>query len=371
MMSSRADTNRALPVLVLLACCAGACGGESERAMGSGGNAGTGATLGAGGSSAGVGGSSGAGGGAGMGGDFTCGPNVAANEVNNYSLSSWLSFPPVSVRPDSDLSFDWSGVTSDILGHELDPLADIDQVTVMMWSLSLDELEEVLNSGEIQARHPTTVPLTLFTDNEVSSGNLWGFTVAGNPALVEEIMLYYNAAEYPPDQHSYTVMIASGKSLGQGTRMIQSFLLDPESTNTAVAVTNTSTTLDYTVDIQGLTPTRIPAATAAIQIDWSSLTVNALGEQFSYYDIDRVMLGRYTETVAELEASFLDLELIAADLYQAFVPSGTAIDLSTLITENGQSFAGIDSNDTWVLALICGSCSNPAPWYLTLLEPCQ
>ena len=58
------------------------------------------------------------------------------------------------------------------------------------------------------------------------------------------------------------------------------------------------------------------------------------------------MLGRYAETVAELEASFLDLDLIADDLYQAGVPSGTTIDLSALTTESGHSFTGMDANST-------------------------
>jgi hypothetical protein len=371
-MRSRADTTQALPVLMLLACGVSACGGESKRDAGPGDNSGTGATSGVGGSSAGAGASpSGAGGGAGTGGALACGDSVVANETNNYSFSSRLSFPPISVKPDADLSFDWSGVTSDILGHEIDPLADIDQATVVMWSLTLHELERMLNSDALPSRAPTTVPLTLFTDNRVTSGNLLSFTLAGTAVLREEVMPFFDAAEYPPEQHTYTVMVASGRILSQGTRMIQSFRLDPASTNTTVALTNASTTLEYTVDIQGLTPTRIPEATAAIQFDWSALTVNALGERFTSYDIDRIMLGRYAETVAELEASFLDLDLIAEDLYQAGVPSGTAIDLSALTTESGQSFTGIDANSTWVLALICGSCRSPAPWYLTILEPCD
>jgi len=47
------------------------------------------------------------------------------------------------------------------------------------------------------------------------------------------------------------------------------------------------------------------------------------------------------------------------------------VNLSTFTNESGQPFTGIDDTGTWVLALSCGDCRNPAPWYLTILEPCS
>lgn len=370
------DSKKAtLPFFIFLACGLSGCG-ESGDDSGTGGGAGTGGssagTGGSAGTAAGTGGStSGTGGSAGTAGGSSCGANVTANAVNNYSFSSTLTFPPVSVMPDTELSFDWSAVTQDFLGHDVDPMTDVDQVSVIMWSLPLEELQTKLNDETLAQRDTTTVPVTLFTDKMRTSGDLLEFTLAGNPVLPEEVMPFFSATEYPPADHTYTVMVASGITLGKGTRMIQSFKLDPASTNTDVVVSNTSTMLDYTVDLDALTPTQIPAATGAVTVDWSGMTVNALGNEFQTTDITRVMLGRYTESVAELEASFLDLELIAEDLYRADVPSGTSIDLSTLMTESGQAFAGIDANSTWVLTLICGDCNNPAPWYLTVLEPCE
>jgi hypothetical protein len=366
-----------LPLFLFLACGISACGGsggDDDGAGATGGSAGSsagtgGATAGTGGSSAGSAGSSAGSGG--TAGTSACGANVTAAAVNNYSFSSTLTFPPVSVMPDSDLTFDWSAVTEDFLGHEVDPMADVDQVSVIMWSLPLDELQTKLNNETLAQRDTTTVPVTLFTEKMATSGNLLEFTLAGNPVVPEEVMPYFSATEYPPADHTYTVMVATGTTLGKGTRMIQSFKLDPASTNTTVTVTDTSTALEYTVDLDALTPTQVPAATGAITVDWSGMTVNALGNEFQTTDITRVMLGRYTETVAELEASFLDLELIAEDLYRVDVPSGTSIDLSGAMTEAGQAFAGIDANSTWVLTLICGDCNNPAPWYLTVLKPCE
>jgi hypothetical protein len=374
MIHLQMDKTKALPLLLFLACGVAACGESGGDDDGSGGSsAGTGgSSAGTGGSSAGTGGSSAGTGGssAGTGGGSSCGANVTANAANNYSFSSTLTFPPVSVMPDTELSFDWSALTEDFLGHAVNPMTDVDQVSVIIWKLPVPELQTKLNNETLAQRDTGAVPVTLFTEKMRTSGDLLEFTIAGAPVMPDEVMPYFSATEYPPESHSYTVMVASGTTLGKGTRMIQSFVLDPASTNTDITVTNESTALEYTVDLDALMPTQIPASTGAVTIDWSGMTVNALGNEFKPTDITRVMLGRYTETVAELEASFLDLELIAEDLYRADVPSGTSIDLSTAMTDAGQAFAGIDANSTWVLTLICGDCNNPAPWYLTVLKPC-
>jgi hypothetical protein len=66
----------------------------------------------------------------------------------------------------------------------------------------------------------------------------------------------------------------------------------------------------------------------------------------------------------------LDLELISEDMWQADVSSGTTLAFSSLRNDAGQPFAGIDGTGTYIVALVCGECQNPAPWYLSVLSPC-
>ncbi len=86
-------------------------------------------------------------------------------------------------------------------------------------------------------------------------------------------------------------------------------------------------------------------------------------------NITSAIVGHYTQTPAELESQFLDLRTIAQDLYTAQIQSGTSLDFTTLMDSAGNPFPGVDSTGTWLVALICGNCRNPAPWYLTILEP--
>jgi hypothetical protein len=143
--------------------------------------------------------------------------------------------------------------------------------------------------------------------------------------------------------------------------------------NTKVTLTNSSTTLTYTADLHSLTPTKVPPGTAALTLDWTNLGTNALGttlDAMGRTRIDHAIVGRYSQAISELEKNFLNLQTIADKLYQADIESGTVLDFKTLTDSSGAAFSGIDSNGTWLVALLCTfSCRNPAPWYLTILNP--
>ena len=311
------------------------------------------------------------------------GKNVRVAEKFNYKFSSTLTFPPTKVQPKTELSFDWSGVSKSFLGHAVDPKKDITMVSVLSWALPRNELESQLNADTLFQSSLNGLPLSMNTDGTTAgiaagttSAKLFQFTLNGEPVTEtgmvkrEDVLAYFDPVTYPPENTTYTVMAASGNVIGQGTAMIQSFLLDKDSTNTELRMTSASTELTWNANIHSLVPTGIPAGQAGITVDWTdSIKTNAMGGTFDPTMILRVLVGHYTEDVAQLEKKFLDIELIATELYRGDVPIGTSIDLSTLTDKDGKTFPGINNTGTWMLALQCGVCHNPAPWYLTLLAP--
>jgi hypothetical protein len=134
-------------------------------------------------------------------------------------------------------------------------------------------------------------------------------------------------------------------------------------------MTSDSTLLDYTVDLHSAQPTPIPMGTADLEIDWTAMTLTSLQTEFIPSNITSLLVAKYTQSVADLEANFLDLELIADQMYRSEVTAGTSISLTELTTDDGAPFTGIDGEGTWVVALFCGGCKNPAPWYLSVLQP--
>jgi len=368
--------------LTFLAALSGGCSSDSGDDTGAGtGGAATGGTGGATGGTAGSAAS-------GTGGAPACNGMVTAAPANNYHFSSTLSFPPIAVQPDAELTFDWSAVTTDFLGHPLDPMTGVDTVNLMLWKLTQEDLQIKLNADTLKQRDLAVIA-TLYTEKMATNGALFDFTSVGMVLTPCDILPFLQAGPppagshsecpgweesagtgYDPATHTYTVMIAAGTELGAGTRMIQAFKLDPASTNTHVEVTPTSTHLEYSVDMQSLVKTEVPSGTGALSIEWGGMTVNALQNEFIPNNITRALVAHYSQPVSELEAQFLDLELISQGMWRGNIDSGTSANLSTFTNEAGEPFPGIDGTGTWVLALICGGCRNPAPWYMTVLTPC-
>jgi len=315
------------------------------------------------------GGGSGGSGGGGAAGNSCNGNNLVANEANDYSFTSTLTFPPIKVAPKSDLTLDWSAVNKDFLGHSLDTKKDLTTILVMMWKLTLDDLQTKLNADALKQKDLVTLPLQYSTDGSGTSAKMLTFTNSGAPTEAT-ILSYLDPSEYSPASYTYTLMAATGSELGKGTRMIQSFQVDPNSTNTKVALTTDSTKLTYSANLHSLTPTGVPAGQKSLTLEYGNLSKNALGNEWVASSITKVLIGHYEETPTELESKFLDLELIATKLYLGNITDGTKAILSNLKTESGESFPGIDDTGTWLVALQCGDCKNPAPWYLSILKTC-
>ena len=88
---------------------------------------------------------------------------------------------------------------------------------------------------------------------------------------------------------------------------------------------------------------------------------NALGSTFITTNIAHAIVGHYTQTAAQLETQFLDLETIAQTLYAIDIPYGTVLDFSMLTDKNGNAFKGVDSTGTWLVASSAPLAGIPPP----------
>ena len=299
------------------------------------------------------------------------GASVVASERNNYAFSSTITLPPVTVAPMSNLTFDWSGLTKDFLGHSLNPATDIVMGVVMLWNLPRAAFETALNADELYTADLVVSPPLNLPISGGTSAQLYQFLVNGTAVTPEMFNAYFDATLYPPATTTILVGVQSGTELGRDIRMLQALELNATSTVTNVALTDTSTKLAYSANLRSLTITGVPGGTAALTLDWSQMTTNALGAEFKEGYITTAIVGRYTQTPAQLEASFLDLDRIAVATYRADIVAGSTLDFTTLRDENGASFPGVDDSGTWMVGLICGNCRNPAPWYMSILKPCS
>jgi hypothetical protein len=300
---------------------------------------------------------------------------VVITDPTNYSLTDDFTMQVATLKDNSDLLFDWSRVTVDFFGKAVDPANDIDTVLISLWNLTPAGIEEALKVDNLPLAQNNGV-ITTFPDGTYTAQDLLNFNLLGQPLPVDQLWGYFNTAtpnyQYPQDQYTFLAMAQSGTDVGKNPRMISLFHIDPAATQTELDFTNSSTKLDYTVDLIKAAPLRVPKSTPALTIDWSQMHTNAIGNEYIYSQITQAAVAHYTtKTLPELQKDFLNLEAIADGWWSGPVVAGSSIDLSGLADKGGAAFPGIDANGVWMAALFCTNCNNPAPWSITILQPCN
>ena len=305
------------------------------------------------------------------------GLSLLVNPANNYSFSSTVHLNVQKVAPNTAFNFDWSALTTDITKQPMSVGGggEVATVLISLMGLTIEEFTAKLNANE--ALNTFSKGAMAFYPTSETSANLYSFSAPGNvePLAAEMIDPYLDPVVYPPETHMYAVLVQDSTEPAQGVRMVQALQIDPNSLVSDVTISDSSSDLTYVTDLAAVVPVQVPAATANITVDWKAMVDvqnNGLGNLWTARQVNEVMIGRYDLTPAQLTEQFLGLENIAQELYRAEVTSGSVFNLTALVEETtGAAFAGINGTGTWILALNCGKCTNPAPWFLTILTPCQ
>lgn len=285
---------------------------------------------------------------------------LVLTDTNNYAYTGTLDVPTLPTAEAVDLHFDWSALTSDMLCHPLDPVADIDNLSMLYFpNLSEPEIE-----AGMQANALVQVDLGAYVSRPVgdeTDAHLSEFTFFGTDVDAEQ--------QYRDTTGSYLLLLTSGTTIGVGTRTLTFLDPDPAATEVEVPITNHCDIVDFDADLVSATPVRARTE-GPWHLDWSALTRDGQGNPIDLGTVDSVMLGRYAGTTAEaLQADFLDFELLATETWSLSVPSGSTADLAGLTTPDGTPFVDLSAEGLWYLALRCSLCPNPAPLFLTELRP--
>ena len=293
--------------------------------------------------------------------DASASGELVLSDAHNYSFNGEMNIAAYSVDELTDVLLDWSAVDTDFQTHAMDPASDVDTMSLVVFTyLSHEEVEIGLSQNTLQQ---ADVGLYLFTEVTGQTSEMMGnTTLFGTDVDVET----YFELDYGK---SWLITLATGNTPGVGT--VMAAFLDPTAgaDTSEVMLDNTSTTLTVDVDITSATPLPAPVDTALL-IDWSGLTLDGQGNEMKMGDIDQIMVGYYADlTPADLEDNLLDLEYVHDGMwYLDLTSGGTAADLTTLTDDNGSPFTGITAEGTWLLALRCTTCANPAPPFLTVFE---
>ena len=71
---------------------------------------------------------------------------IIANEANDYTFTSSLMLHPVKVKPLSNLTFNWGGVTKDFLGQPVNAQNDLNAIFLLLVNLPAATFQTQLNN---------------------------------------------------------------------------------------------------------------------------------------------------------------------------------------------------------------------------------
>ena len=288
----------------------------------------------------------------GKGGEYALEPLA---DSQNYAFSSTISADAQVVGP-GELTVDWSGLSPDLLGRTIDPATQIDHIQVVRYgSKTVPELLDAINSDSLLQSWVGGY-VTYENANEVTSASISDFDFLG--AIID------------PDEEIYAgpgYLINAADDDVVGYRGLGFFVVDDTSDNHTVNLSTDSASLTYDVDLQGVERIQVGEAESHYA-DWTGLTTAGTGSEIKLSELDQLMLAWYEEDLSELEADFLNLEGLADEMYQQDISGLPGFELFDMVSSDGQAFQGFSADGTWVLALRCTTCINPAPPYLGVLE---
>jgi hypothetical protein len=298
------------------------------------------------------------GGGDGGGGGCGGGNKLVYEDANNYTYTGALTLGEFPIKPQSDITIDWSGLTTDIRGRTLDPTS-VEQPTI----IGLDgTFDEVLPQAERNEIRQDDAPYIYFTENDgETSAQLSSFEITG---------ILFDLGYLVPDPE--TTWFLSLINLPQGrTDILSTVRLVPTegSDITTVTFANDSSSLDVAVDLHSAPPLQARAG-KNYTFDWTGATQDVFGHEFSDQLNDEIIIAKHDTTdIAEVEANFLQLDSKASELYRIGVFDQSAVDLIEAIDVNTSTpFGGFTTDGTWVIGVICSSCSAPVPAILSVVE---
>lgn len=283
---------------------------------------------------------------------------VKLNNVQNYEWTGGLHIPSYVTAEKEDILLDFAALTKDMQCHDLDPVADIDSLGLTRFpGMTGDEVSSGLTNNSL-LQSDTNGYVSCEPGDETFC-YLSQLSFGGT--AYDTVKVYEEAAG------TFLLNLSTGFQPGQGARFVLQLLPTPGSDVTELYIADTCDIVQMEFELESLE--KLPlSAEGPWCLDWSEVSIAGNGTPVIPTDLDQIMVAHFTQTLPELEEQFLDLELIADEFYTTQLDGGTDADLSGLVNAEGEAFAGFTTDGTWLLALRCLQCTNPAPIFLTIVD---
>ena len=283
--------------------------------------------------------------------------SVVLCDDNNYAYTPELTVEQQQLRSGEDISITWPDVSEDIFGNPLDDDFAVDEVAIYVFGEHTpDEAVSGVLTESMMQREVDIFGYCAPTDN---SCQLSDFMLVGHELFLDTIFTEGSGA-----------WLASLRTETSCFETSFLFLVpSDQSDDDQAAFGDQSTELNLTVDLTSLESVMVPADGNA-WLDWSAITVDGLRNALSLYRLDRLQVVHFEdENAVDWSLAWDALTETADQVWQSDVTGVTEWHLHDLASKGqpGPNLDGIDSDGTWLLALVCSTCCDLEPRFLTTL----
>lgn len=281
-------------------------------------------------------------------------------DENNFHHEVQLDAATVPLLAESDAIIHWESLTVDMLGHPLDPMEDIDSVSLLVF-------DGIDAAGVAEAIATDTLLQTKFVGvfgcfPHLASCPLSEFSFFGTPDDVPSRFT----------EGSGTWMLALESTDEPAYRQYRKLLfIEPDASSSAqdAAFSDGSSMFSVEADLTSTEPLRVGPGPSQL-VSWGELTVDGAGRPIDLGRVDTLWIAKYEGlSPEEIESSLVDLEVLGSDYWQLPIEGLSEVDLADLlpVEEGGREYTGVDESGTYLLGLRCSSCNSPMPYFLTVL----
>ena len=278
---------------------------------------------------------------------------VVLQDRHNFEFSSTVLAAEHPTTAQEDATVDWSGLNVDMLGNTIN--ASVEKVSVLLFPrLGTEEVLFGL-SNETLRQSDLSGYVEYWPEEGESSALLTEFSMQGTYVDPQEHLL--------ADNGSYLLTFSSEPNT---THSMVFFHPEIDETNSLIAINSDSASVEYEIDLVNVEEAAIPSAERWL-IEWGNLTESGTDRPLNLNQLDLIQLLGTSSSLGEVEAAFLRMETLAEQRYEANILGRQSIPLLELKDDEGVSFQEFDSSLTWILALRCSTCVNPAPLFVGVL----
>jgi len=278
---------------------------------------------------------------------------------NSYTFEGDLTIGSVGIQPETDVSADWCGLTTDLRGRAVVDPDGVDQILLVEFALSQQEIMDKVAVNELL--QSDTESQWLLEDPGSCTIQLSDFEILANafdPTLMQD-----NGRNW---------LMSVMNTPGGRWDILMSTFVKPEdaSTNTTITIGDDSADLEFDANLSDLVQLETVAGADNYTADWSTLTSDIYGHDFDALQGDRLLVGKVdADSVSDVESLFLRLDTEAEKLYYLDTYGITYVDdLHAATAEDGSTFPGFDTSGIWLLGVECTTCTSPAPLWLSVVD---